>query len=179
MAVRLSARLAEARPGIRAAGCSAAWQRASFGTKRPPVQIRPPRPDKTQVTGYEVACVPCFLLSRCPILGAKPESPSSSGISPAAAEPTARRSVVAAPFRTSDTIVSVRLGEAVAVAPKIGRSSPLSVTASECYGQGNGRGPAEYLLTHLRGPRASFNAYNSRLWRNPPGLDSLPGRQRP
>jgi hypothetical protein len=25
-------------------GCSAAWQRASFGTKRPPVQIRPPRP---------------------------------------------------------------------------------------------------------------------------------------
>src|SRR5215472_7067952 len=28
----------------RSAGCSAAWQRASFGTKRPPVQIRPPRP---------------------------------------------------------------------------------------------------------------------------------------
>ena len=26
------------------AGCGAAWQRASFGTKRPPVQIRPPRP---------------------------------------------------------------------------------------------------------------------------------------
>jgi uncharacterized protein len=43
-AVRLSARLATVRPGIRAAGCSAAWQRASFGTKRPPVQIRPPRP---------------------------------------------------------------------------------------------------------------------------------------
>ena len=28
----------------RSAGCGAAWQRASFGTKRPPVQIRPPRP---------------------------------------------------------------------------------------------------------------------------------------
>ena len=28
----------------RSPGCGAAWQRASFGTKRPPVQIRPPRP---------------------------------------------------------------------------------------------------------------------------------------
>src|SRR5215472_4635473 len=33
----------------RSAGCSAAWQRASFGTKRPPVQIRPPRPELPQV----------------------------------------------------------------------------------------------------------------------------------
>ncbi len=31
------------RRGSVRAGCSAAWQRASFGTKRPPVQIRPPR----------------------------------------------------------------------------------------------------------------------------------------
>ncbi len=30
-------------PLRQAAGCGAAWQRASFGTKRPPVQIRPPR----------------------------------------------------------------------------------------------------------------------------------------
>ena len=37
-------RFARHRGSVRAAGCSAAWQRASFGTKRPPVQIRPPRP---------------------------------------------------------------------------------------------------------------------------------------
>ncbi len=51
---RGSARLPEvpgksAAPGVQApnwpAGCGAAWQRASFGTKRPPVQIRPPRPE--------------------------------------------------------------------------------------------------------------------------------------
>ena len=45
---RLDCRGSRARtPGVhavQAAGCGAAWQRASFGTKRPPVQIRPPRP---------------------------------------------------------------------------------------------------------------------------------------
>ena len=41
-------------PGLaprRSAGCGAAWQRASFGTKRPPVQIRPPRPEFSQSDG--------------------------------------------------------------------------------------------------------------------------------
>jgi hypothetical protein len=49
---RASARLSKSRAapkGSARAGCSAAWQRASFGTKRPPVQIRPPRP-RSQAT---------------------------------------------------------------------------------------------------------------------------------
>ena len=57
---RGSARLPEV-PGYRdlvplrrAAGCGAAWQRASFGTKRPPVQIRPPRPG--QDSSFERSC---------------------------------------------------------------------------------------------------------------------------
>ena len=37
----------------RSSGCGAAWQRASFGTKRPPVQIRPPRPS-SQVDGSAI-----------------------------------------------------------------------------------------------------------------------------
>src|SRR5215470_18337819 len=40
---------------VQAAGCGAAWQRASFGTKRPPVQIRPPRPRKTRSTTLDRA----------------------------------------------------------------------------------------------------------------------------
>ncbi len=38
-------RLSFARRGCRASGCSAAWQRASFGTRRSQVQILPSRPD--------------------------------------------------------------------------------------------------------------------------------------
>jgi hypothetical protein len=45
------------------AGCGAAWQRASFGTKRPPVQIRPPRPLKPQVTCLPVICGLVFTVS--------------------------------------------------------------------------------------------------------------------
>ena len=39
----------------RSAGCGAAWQRASFGTKRPPVQIRPPRPAHRPLPSRDVA----------------------------------------------------------------------------------------------------------------------------
>src|ERR1019366_7835471 len=39
----------------RSAGCGAAWQRASFGTKRPPVQIRPPRPGFRRSHGIPVS----------------------------------------------------------------------------------------------------------------------------
>jgi hypothetical protein len=41
---------------------------------------------KPQVIPHEAACDLRLPLSRCPILGAKPESASSSGISPAAVE---------------------------------------------------------------------------------------------
>jgi hypothetical protein len=53
--VHLSARLSEfaAPTSAQAAGCSAAWQRASFGTKRPPVQIRPPRPGHTRRGSFQ------------------------------------------------------------------------------------------------------------------------------
>ncbi len=52
----LDSRKSGARPGpgsqMRSPGCGAAWQRASFGTKRPPVQIRPPRPEVKQVDTF-------------------------------------------------------------------------------------------------------------------------------
>jgi hypothetical protein len=54
----------------RLAGCGAAWQRASFGTKRPGVQISPPRPMKSQVNQHLVACGSRARLLWCPILGA-------------------------------------------------------------------------------------------------------------
>src|ERR1700743_155522 len=58
--------------GVRLAGGGAAWQRASFGTKRPGVQISPPRPSKPQVNHYLVTCgsrSPFFLVSD---LGVRP-----------------------------------------------------------------------------------------------------------